>query len=629
MTIPTEVAAVLAEMRARTVNHGKNASPTLTNWADRIESALASAEPVATVCDLRYFYDGVVKWTGDQLPAGTKLYTRAQPAAKAEAPSLDEVLATIRAYGEGCIRLGMESAPTPASDYPECSGDPASCPENEGHGCCKPNPVKTPASVPDGYPLSVSEAKVLIDQHEMWIAEADSIGVEYSGNERRLELLRAVELRGGFAITTPIGAHPMNTLTEEELAKEIARVHDDVRSAGDIPTFADLAKALLPFIQPRAAGAQGVANPAAEAIQYHNAVGPIDAIYAAFFAMDNNDTALEEWPQRAIDALAFAGWAVVPYDLPFAILGEAGMTGVFETGNPKHGWDWLVAKTRIGPHGPPAATTQPPTTIRVDVEQIGSCELDVRDGVAYMPAVTVQDIVSKSCLKPQPPKDADCPSSQSPGDSLSLRGAAGRSVSRPAKGAGDNPSPDSPIMKWAESAIADRNGAKDAGAVPIPDRPALPLRINRETLTAPGKWTTQEAEVIRAYGNAREAAGRADAAPDPLDAAIAKGTKAWAGVPDSFVEDLRGEPAARAQVVAPEIDAVYKWCAARSLFGAEVDEVYDSHRILAEITTSPERTQIPAESEHAAPFDRCPTCTAHMPVGKTCGGVNCGLRGKE
>jgi hypothetical protein len=93
-------------------------------------------------------------------------------------------------------------------------------------------------------------------------------------------------------------------------------------------------------------------------------------------------------------------------DRPFAILGEAGMTGVFETGNPKHGWDWLVAKTRIGPHGPPAATTQPPTTIRVDVEQIGSCELDVRDGVAYMPAVTVQDIVSKSCLKPQPPKDA-------------------------------------------------------------------------------------------------------------------------------------------------------------------------------------------------------------------------------
>lgn len=72
---------------------------------------------------------------------------------------------------------------------------------------------------------------------------------------------------------------------------------------------------------------------------------------------------------------------------------------------------------------------------------------------------------------------------------------------------------------------------------------------------------------------------------------------------------------------------------------------------VASVTTSPERVQIPAESEHVAPdgeerqavpsnwtpsqhdgtdapYDRCPTCTAHMPVGKTCGGVNCGLRWK-
>ena len=28
------------------------------------------------------------------------------------------------------------------SDYPGCSGDPASCPENEGYGCCKPNPQR-------------------------------------------------------------------------------------------------------------------------------------------------------------------------------------------------------------------------------------------------------------------------------------------------------------------------------------------------------------------------------------------------------------------------------------------------------------------------------------------------------
>lgn len=40
-------------------------------------------------------------------------------------------------------------------------------------------------------------------------------------------------------------------------------------------------------------------------------------------------------------------------------------------------------------------------SIRVDVEGIGACEITVRDGVAYMPAVTVADIVSKSCLVPR------------------------------------------------------------------------------------------------------------------------------------------------------------------------------------------------------------------------------------
>lgn len=29
----------------------------------------------------------------------------------------------------------------------ECSGDPASCPENEGRGCCKPNPTEAPVVV--------------------------------------------------------------------------------------------------------------------------------------------------------------------------------------------------------------------------------------------------------------------------------------------------------------------------------------------------------------------------------------------------------------------------------------------------------------------------------------------------
>ena len=124
----------------------------------------------------------------------------------------------------------------------------------------------------------------------------------------------------------------------------------------------------------RDAGRADAVNPAADAVQYHNAVGPVDAMAAAFSAMDNNDTALEEWPQRAIGALAFAGWAVVPYALPYEVLGEAGVSGVFETGNPKHGWDWLVAKTRIGPHGPPAATPQPP-------KPAGAVPLPEPDGV--------------------------------------------------------------------------------------------------------------------------------------------------------------------------------------------------------------------------------------------------------
>lgn len=29
----------------------------------------------------------------------------------------------------------------PGGAWRECSGDPASCPENEGYGCCKPNPA--------------------------------------------------------------------------------------------------------------------------------------------------------------------------------------------------------------------------------------------------------------------------------------------------------------------------------------------------------------------------------------------------------------------------------------------------------------------------------------------------------
>ena len=40
------------------------------------------------------------------------------------------------------------------ADYPECSGDPNSCPENEGHGCCNrtPSPA-SPSLVGEGQPV--------------------------------------------------------------------------------------------------------------------------------------------------------------------------------------------------------------------------------------------------------------------------------------------------------------------------------------------------------------------------------------------------------------------------------------------------------------------------------------------
>ena len=51
------------------------------------------------------------------------------------------------------------------------------------------------------------------------------------------------------------------------------------------------------------------------------------------------------------------------------------------------------------------------------------------------------------------------------------------------------------------------------------------------------------------------------------------------------------------------------------------------------LTTSPERVQIPAESEHVVLVEKVacpiPTCRAELLPGQTCGGKNCGLRRTE
>lgn len=43
--------------------------------------------------------------------------------------------------------MPLPKPPVADCDFPECYGDPASCPENEGYGCCKPPITDEPARV--------------------------------------------------------------------------------------------------------------------------------------------------------------------------------------------------------------------------------------------------------------------------------------------------------------------------------------------------------------------------------------------------------------------------------------------------------------------------------------------------
>lgn len=64
--------------------------------------------------------------------------------------------------------------------FPGCSGNPASCPENEGHGCCKPNPVL--AIDPGTYPHSGAEMEFMRGWNAcrtrvlMLVADANKVG---------------------------------------------------------------------------------------------------------------------------------------------------------------------------------------------------------------------------------------------------------------------------------------------------------------------------------------------------------------------------------------------------------------------------------------------------------------------
>ena len=56
-------------------------------------------------------------------------------------------------------------------DFPECSGDPASCPENEGYGCCRPNPKDAPP-IPAGCRVESERAQEGLTSKQAWWAGA-------------------------------------------------------------------------------------------------------------------------------------------------------------------------------------------------------------------------------------------------------------------------------------------------------------------------------------------------------------------------------------------------------------------------------------------------------------------------
>lgn len=210
MTIPTEVAAVLAEMRELKVPNWP-AVRILGDLADRIESALTKAEAVAWEirgkagkpwlrCTEEVYQDHVRRVGPEHARA---LYAHAPPAVPVESP---EQFAALRDALWECFRLagGDTDGRAGPAGWNDASLITSAVDVVRDLRQCYDEVLRDtppPASVPDGYQLSVSEAGALIAQHEWWIAEADSMGAEYSGNERKIELLRAI-------VTNQEGAAP-------------------------------------------------------------------------------------------------------------------------------------------------------------------------------------------------------------------------------------------------------------------------------------------------------------------------------------------------------------------------------------------------------------------------------------
>lgn len=70
--------------------------------------------------------------------------------------------------------IPVYTAPQPAKvdEYPACSGDAGSCPENEGYGCCKPNPQPSP---PDAVQLEKRALELLAEAERGPVNEYGSV----------------------------------------------------------------------------------------------------------------------------------------------------------------------------------------------------------------------------------------------------------------------------------------------------------------------------------------------------------------------------------------------------------------------------------------------------------------------
>ncbi len=75
-------------------------------------------------------------------------------------------------YAQQCVESLLKDSQGEADEYPACSGDAGSCPENEGYGCCKPNPQPSP---PDAVQLEAVRTVIAKMRHAVDKAEAGKL----------------------------------------------------------------------------------------------------------------------------------------------------------------------------------------------------------------------------------------------------------------------------------------------------------------------------------------------------------------------------------------------------------------------------------------------------------------------